>query len=482
MLLRPKRCRPSRDLVLGRFEGKLLRHVRSVHLSTFAPSGAGKLVSTLAPVLLSYNGSVFVIDPKGELLAKTKSAREAMGHRVIAYDPWGISGQRSASHNPLSVIGGSTLVDACRITAGSLVTRTGKEHDTHWLDSAETLLTALCVGVCHLAEQPEERNLQTVRDFMACTQRLSGLAALMAEGQDLMLQRMGHVLAGFADPASKEMSSVRSTASRQLEFLDSPAMLDVTQSSTIDPLELRDGKTDVFVIVPADRLSAFSRWLRLMVVSFVQRLIQSGTLGEKSPVLFLIDEAGQLERMDYLIRTAVPLMRGYGVKIWTFFQSYNQLAEIYGTEAAKVFLANVETQWFGINDYDTADLISRKIGEATIHVRSYNDGQSFSVSDNPAQPGGSTQYGNSGGSTLSEQSRRLLQPSEVIQLPPEKQILFLRGCPPILCDRIIYYRDEAFRHADEATGSTTQCQEALDSLWWLVLLCLVGWFVWLITS
>lgn len=64
---------------------------------TVAPTGAGKGTTLIIPNLLDPNTyrsgipmPVFVTDPKGENLAMTWRAREAMGQRVIAFDPYNV--------------------------------------------------------------------------------------------------------------------------------------------------------------------------------------------------------------------------------------------------------------------------------------------------------------------------------------------------------------------------------------------------------
>jgi type IV secretion system protein VirD4 len=46
------------------------------------------------------------------------------------------------------------------------------------------------------------------------------------------------------------------------------------------------------------------------------------------PTLLIVDEAAQLGPMDEL-RSAVTLMRGYGVKVWSFWQDVSQLVRTY---------------------------------------------------------------------------------------------------------------------------------------------------------
>jgi type IV secretory pathway TraG/TraD family ATPase VirD4 len=46
--------------------------------------------------------------------------------------------------------------------------------------------------------------------------------------------------------------------------------------------------------------------------------------------------------------------------------------------------------------------------------------------------------------TTSQTARPLLTPGEVLQLPKDKEIIFVGGCPPILAGLVFYYRDKNF--------------------------------------
>ena len=69
---------------------------------------------------------------------------------------------------------------------------------------------------------------------------------------------------------------------------------------------------------------------------------------EKNPVLFLVDEAAHIGKMQAL-EDAVTLMRGMGIRLWLFFQSIEQLKKCFGDNAGTV-LDNLATQqYFSIN-------------------------------------------------------------------------------------------------------------------------------------
>ena len=75
--------------------GPLLRYDGPGHVLTVAPTRAGKGVGAVVPNLLDHPGPVFVTDPKGENLALTALYRaRALGHDVVALDPFGLAPRR----------------------------------------------------------------------------------------------------------------------------------------------------------------------------------------------------------------------------------------------------------------------------------------------------------------------------------------------------------------------------------------------------
>lgn len=60
---------PGAKLLLGTLDGKLIGLEDGRHMITVAGSRSGKGVSMIIPNLLFYQGSMLVIDPKGELTA-----------------------------------------------------------------------------------------------------------------------------------------------------------------------------------------------------------------------------------------------------------------------------------------------------------------------------------------------------------------------------------------------------------------------------
>ena len=58
------------------------------HITTIAPTGAGKGISCVIPTLLTYSGSIIVVDPKGENYEVTHRRRRQLNQGVVILDPF----------------------------------------------------------------------------------------------------------------------------------------------------------------------------------------------------------------------------------------------------------------------------------------------------------------------------------------------------------------------------------------------------------
>ena len=98
-------------------------------------------------------------------------------------------------------------------------------------------------------------------------------------------------------------------------------------------------------------------------------------------------------------------MRGMGIRLWLFFQSLEQLKKCFGDNAGTV-LDNLATQqYFSINSYETAEAMSKRIGDETIVIRTEGDnrGTSTPTGGDGKNPGSRSSGSNT---TLSEIATR----------------------------------------------------------------------------
>lgn len=425
------------DQFLARFRRKcpqLVTLSKAVHTAVFCPTGGGKGVSCVIPHLLTCPDSMVVVDFKGENARITAKARRAMGHRVVLLDPFKVVTQTPDSFNPLDFIEADSpnALDECRDLAEALVIRTGQEKDPHWGDSAEVWIAAMVAAVVRYGEG-SDRSLQAVRMLLTDQQKMEAIIKLMqaSDAWDGMLSRLGHQLTQFKE---KELGSTLTTTNRFMRFLDTPAIAESTKGSSFDPADLLKGKVTVFLILPPEHMRAQSALLRMWIGSLLRAVVRGG-LQDRNKVHFVLDEAASLGHMDAL-DDAVDKFRGYGVRLQLYYQSLGQLKKCFPEGGDQTLLSNCTTVWFGVNDNETAEYVSNRLGEETIVI---NSGGTSSGTSRQTGHDGNYSYSSNDSENWQQHGRKLLKPEEVMALPERTAITFTPGVPPIWTTLIRYY-------------------------------------------
>ena len=432
-------------LLIGRSPaGQLLRYDGPAHLLTLAPTRAGKGVGTVIPNLLMADRSVIVVDPKGENARIAGAARHAFG-QVHVLDPFGVSGQASSSYNPLNRLTATSPdlgEDATTLADALVMDPPGQVQEAHWNEEAKAILSGL-IMFCVTHEDRDRRNLATVREYLTLPpDRFRALLELMQDS-DAAHGLIARAANRFLGKADREAASVLSNAQRHTHFLDSPRIAGVISRSDFHFAELQQRTVSVFLVLPPNRLDAYSRWLRLLISQALQDIArhaeaptvtQNGAQGvsaasqrPSSPTLFLLDEFAALGRLEAIER-AMGLMAGYGLQLWPILQDMSQLNDLYGKRAG-TFVANAGVQQvFGVNDLETAQWLSKMIGQETTGYQT----QSYKPGDAPSM-------------TQNVTGRDLLTPDEIMQMPPDLQLLRVQGNPTALARKLRYYADPEFK-------------------------------------
>lgn len=439
--------RQPTGLLLGRLATTSLRYAGHGHLLTVAPTRAGKGVSAVLPNLLTYPGSIVVTDPKGENCIVSAQQRSALGNTVLALDPFDVLDHLDsrmsvtrATLNPLDLlaVGSLDIVDDARMLADMLVSVDSARHQSgeqaFWNEEARSLLAGLILHVA--VNRPlAQRHLAHVRQLL--TLPPEEFAALLQEMRSSLAVDglIARAATRLQQKAEKERSGVISSAQNHTHFLDSPRMRTVLRESTVDLTSLVTTPTTLYLILPPDRLSTYHRWIRLILGCCFITLTRIQPQKRRHPrFLFLLDEFAHLGHLAP-VEQAMTLVAGYGASVWVLLQDFAQLKHLYG-ERWQSFVSNADVlQAFGVADQDTAEYLSKLTGDATIHVASENQSRSISQ----GKSGGRQ---TSAAHTMSERARRLLLPDEVRRIPATHQLLIVRGCDPILAERMTIWQPE----------------------------------------
>lgn len=426
--------RTTKGLLIGRNlkTGKLLRYDGPAHLLTMAPTRSGKGVGTIIPNLLTADRSVICIDPKGENAQIAGRTRLKFGP-VHVLDPFRVTGKPSAGFNPLDTLdpfGLDVAEDASTLADALVFDEPGMSGEAHWNEEAKALIAGLILKIV-VDETKGRRHLGTLREYL--TLAPADFTALLKHMQETDLA--GGLIARAANrhlgKADREAAGVLSAAQRHTHFLDSPRMTEVLGRSDFRFADLKLRNMTVFLVLPPDRLSTYSRWLRLLISQSLTDMARDPAKPD-APVLYLLDEFAALGHLAPIER-AMGLMAGYGVQLWPILQDVHQLRATYGQRAG-TFLSNAGVlQVFGVNDHDSARLVSDLLGQETV------------VFQTMARAMDSEQSGIS--YSVQHTARSLMTPDEVRHLPSHGQLLFLAGQRPIVAGKLAYYADPEFTEA-----------------------------------
>lgn len=505
------------------------------HLLTIAPTRAGKGTGQIIFNLLTWTGSVLVIDIKGENYLRSAGYREKkLKQKVLRFAPFEKVSEiwnpiLSIRADPKSSESTPEEEEDARYLTNLLITPSGSSDAVFWENSAKNFLeglllyvrTALLTSANLDSNDPEhqyqlrERSMREVRRLLSLEKKaFKKLLTAMGETKRPLIVQAGNNLSRLMSKNGKTGQSILAMTLEQTAVWAYQRLHKVSYKPSAIPTDsepapndfsfeqMRDGNTSIYLIIPPDYLTEYRAVLRVMIGFAMRELRQSfvkhkkdDKYKEKPPVLFILDEFPQLAYMRP-IEEALLYLAGYDVRFWFFVQDVSQL-QLHYKNSWQTFFANTGTQcFFGVSDIATANLVSERVGMTTIqnmtktYVRSVNqdkqlwylvrgsttsyrklspdnydytylikiseDGKLYYRLDDynfnkikNSQLFMARNLDNDNrfrevlyylqSTTVADTPHLLITPDEVMRLPENEQIVFIKGISPIRCDRPNYY-------------------------------------------
>jgi type IV secretion system protein VirD4 len=387
---------PSADLALA--------SLGDGHALTVAGIGGGKSRSIVMPELVLWRSSALVVDPSGEIFRETRHLRRQNG-RVIVFDPYGMTGEKSGLFNPLAELATDNeglLYSRLEALAQHLCPRQ-EGSDSYWSTAAQNLALALLIHIMTgkddrgeliyaprkepienwlSAAEPSEtetwrsdrRTLGTLREMILKLGIEEGDVPPL-EIEAIAAWRRGSLAAEIAENhwnksiVSKNLSvyrklsdshrlSILGTLSDNTRFLDDPGMRRITEASDFTIRELmRGGAKTVYLIFPPDKMATAAPWVRVFLqVTFSRfmedalkddsgRMLDADTANALPSCLFIIDEFANLGYFEQFA-IAADTMRKHKLKLHPIIQEIGQLKRLYGERFLSFVNGAVFVQFF----------------------------------------------------------------------------------------------------------------------------------------
>ena len=389
----------------------------------------------MVPTLLTWPGSAIVHDIKGENWELTAGFRARHG-RVLLFDP---TNQNSAAYNPLlEVRKGEWEVRDVQNVADVLVDPEGSlEKRNHWEKTSHSLLVG---AILHVLYAENEKTLAGVAAFLSDPRRPieSTLAAMMATphlGENGPHPVIASAARELLNKSDNERSGVLSTAMSFLGLYRDPVVATVTRRCDWRISDIVGGEkpSTLYLVVPPSDISRTKPLVRLVLNQIGRRLTEDLHARERRHrTLMMLDEFPALGRLDFF-ESALAFMAGYGIKAFLIAQSLNQIEKAYGPNNSILDNCHVRVS-FATNDERTAKRVSDSLGTAT-EMRAMQN-----YAGHRLAPWLSHLM-----VSRSETARPLLTPGEVMQLPPDDEIVMVAGTPPIRTKKARYFEDARLR-------------------------------------
>ncbi|MDG1436987.1 MAG: type IV secretory system conjugative DNA transfer family protein [Rickettsiaceae bacterium] len=398
------------------------------HSLLFAPTGSGKGVGFVIPNLLFWEHSVIVHDIKLENHSLTSGWRAKQGQEVFVWEPSNPDGITHC-YNPIDFVSkkpGQMVDDVQKIS--NLI----MPKQDFWENEARSLFLGVVLYL--LADDTKTKSFGEVVRTMRSDDVVYNLAVVLDTLGDAIHPVSYMNIAAFLQKADKERSGVVSTMNSSLELWANPLIDAATASSDFNVMEFKKKKTTVYVGLTPDNIQRLQRLMQIFyqqATEFLSRKIPD-VKEEPYGVMFLMDEFPTLGKMEQF-KSGIAYFRGYRVRLFLIIQDTQQLKGTYEDAGMNSFLSNSTFRiTFAANNYETANLISQLCGNKTVEQTSYNKPLFFDLNISTR-----TQ-------SVSKVQRALLLPQEVIQLPPDEQIVLIESFPPIKSLKIKYYADKFF--------------------------------------
>lgn len=468
--------------------GEIISNLGNAHTLIVGSTRSGKGVSCIIPTEFLWDESLIVFDPKAEGWDISSNFRSRFSY-TFKFQPE--KPEESIHYNPLlSIRRGVNTVPDVQNLCFSLIPLNEQAKDPFWDNEGRKLLAAV-IGYVIYCEPPERKTFKQVNSIFANSAALPPVdpdspeaklsptkrylvhyATQLREYMEIgtppvdngmgtkgdvkkdprsyldaddirNMERFANDLEYFASCEDKQLSSVVSTMSSNLQVIADPNVQAITDRSDFTMQDFVMGIDDgtgnrrPMSLYLCTSLASMQRLMPIIKIFYEQAitLLTRYTPEEckKHPyrLMLIFDEFRQMGKMD-IVEKALALSAGYGVLCTIAVQSYDQLKTIYQSDA--LFTDNFAYQIIlRVNDPATCRKVEEMLGQSTVQRTS----SSFS--------GNSTQLMLKGTNmSVQEHGRSLMTAEEIRTMPDNDMLIISSGNHPYRGKKIRYYLDDRF--------------------------------------
>ncbi|MBO0769573.1 MAG: type IV secretory system conjugative DNA transfer family protein, partial [Solirubrobacterales bacterium] len=420
-------------LALGRHRGRLLCAESRHALVAFGPPQSGKSAGLAIPALLEWEGPAVASSIKTDLLAATRTRREAVGE-VLIFDPFGLSDAPSHTWSPLRTAGSwdGAVEVAWRLATAAELDHHGAEGGEFWAVAAEQRLAPLLF--CAARSDASIQRLLTWsygqggRELERLTEELAMDSAGGPDAEDA--RNAFEAVRAFQAQADRTRSSIEATVQTLLRGYRFRRVAASAAGSDITPERLLSGPNTLYLIGDPKA----SKLLRPIFIALLSELVDAAyALANRhggrltDPWLVCLDEAGNVAPIPNLSEVA-STAPSHNIQLLSIFHDIQQARARYGKQAETVVNSHRARMLLpGVADLETLRYFSSLAGETEVPDVTHSSGRS--------------------GTGRSTGRRRvpLIAPEALRQLPDGRALLLYGRLAPARVKLRRYFEDRRLR-------------------------------------
>lgn len=441
------------------------------HWIYLGSTGSGKSVTAVIPqcsfiATSKIKQSVFITDPKGEIFGTTSKMFEENGYKILTldfrnpslsnhlnilepiireyeqfskYDKLSKSSKRNSKKLEYQNKSIEHLAECNQLieSISKILMEDKTAREAFWNNSAKDLL----YGIISLFLEEyadgkikrEQITLSSIKKFQnsSLTEKNQKSLKKYIEGKPYGFKSKDKLIPVIST-SENTYKSITSVFNERMSLFDDINVENITSNSDFDFDILGKEPTVLYCCIPDESKIYYT--LISIIVSLIYKtlvLLSNEQENKRLPynLVFLLDEFANTPPLED-IETIVSVARSRGMYFQFFLQSFAQLDNLYGKEVSQIIQDNCGLAYLKTNTQETAESISKRLGNKTIETTSLNYSMSF--------------MNNNGSKGTSLMSRNLMTPDEIKQLH-YKTIILPTISHPIFRDTVIYKKFSCYK-------------------------------------
>lgn len=441
------------------------------HWIYLGSTGSGKSVTAVIPqcsfiATAKIKQSVFITDPKGEIFSTTSKMFEDNGYNILTLDfrnpslsnhlnilePIIREYEQFSKNEKLAQSEKSNkkkikyqnksiehLAECNQLieSISRIIMEDKTAKEAFWNNTASDLLYGL---ISLFLEEYADGKIKREQITLSSIKKFQN-SSLTDKNQKLLKKYVEEKPYGFKSKdklipviSSSENTyrSITSVFNERMSLFDDINVENITSNSDFEFDILGKKPTVLYCCIPDESKIYYS--LISIIVSLIYKtlvLLSNTQPNKRLPydLVFLLDEFANTPPLED-IETIVSVARSRGMYFQFFLQSFAQLDNLYGKEVSQIIQDNCGLAYLKTNTQETAESISKRLGNKTIETSSLNYSMSF--------------LNNNGSKGTSLMSRNLMTPDEIKQLH-YKTIILPTISHPIFRDTVIYKKFSCYK-------------------------------------